>query len=75
MVRYVFERVCSPTVIMRSGHRIGLQLRALVRQNAGVPLASQRGISLAAFKLENGGDCLIPSCWLISNDYIDSPDL
>lgn len=39
---------------MSIGHRIGLQLsRALVRQNAGLP---RRDISVAAFKLQSGGD-------------------
>lgn len=70
MVRYVFGRVCFRTGIMSIGYcRIGLQLRALVRPNAGVSL---RAISGAAFKLENGGDFLIP---LVFYDCVDSPDL
>lgn len=44
---------------MSIGRRIGLQLsRALVRQNAGLP---RRDISVAAYKLQNGGE--VDSGW------------
>ena len=57
-----------PTVIMSIGHRIGYHLRAVVRQNAGVSLLCQRGVSVAALKLENGGDGYMSPCCLVLVD-------